>query len=86
MSKNKYSHGKHMAEISKITTLYDVMIMIKKKIAKQEIILKQLDKPGYNKLNIGADILDHLIEQTKSTKDIMENTEMGKTLKAIGTE
>ena len=46
----------------------------------------KLDKPGYNKLNIGADILDHLIEQTKSTKDIMENTEMGKTLKAIGTE
>ena len=44
MTKKEYSHGEHMAEISKITTLYDVMIMIKKKIAKQEIILKQLDK------------------------------------------
>ena len=44
MSKKEYSHGEHMAEISKITTLYDVMIMIKKKIAEQEIILNQLDK------------------------------------------
>jgi hypothetical protein len=44
MSKKEYSHGEHMAEISKINTLYDVIIMIKKKIVKQEIILDQLDK------------------------------------------
>ena len=49
-------------------------------------ISSKLDEPGYQKLSIGSDILNHLIEQTKSAKDIMENTEMGKTLKAIGTE
>ena len=49
-------------------------------------ISSKLDEPGYNKLSIGADILNHLIKQTESTKDIMENTEMGKTLKATGTK
>ena len=44
MSKKEYSHGEHMAQISKINTLYDVIIMIKEKIVKQEIILDQLDK------------------------------------------
>ena len=46
----------------------------------------KLDKPGYQKLSIGGDIMDHLIEQTKSAKDIMDNTEMGKTLKKAGAE
>ena len=44
MSKKEYSHGEHMAQISKITTLYDVIIMIQKKIKKQEIIIAKLDK------------------------------------------
>ena len=44
MSKKEYSHGEHMAEISKMNTLYDVIIMLKEKITKQEIILNQLDK------------------------------------------
>ena len=44
MIKKEYSHGEHMAQISRMNTLYDVIIMLKEKIAKQEIILKQLDK------------------------------------------
>ena len=47
-------------------------------------ISSKLDEPGYQKLSIGGDIMDHLIEQTKSAKDIMDNTEMGKTLKKAG--
>ena len=31
-------------------------------------------------------VIRNLIKQTESTKDIMENTEMGKTLKATGTK
>ena len=49
-------------------------------------ISSKLDQPGYNKLELGADIMKHLLEQLESSKSIMENTEMGKTLKAIGTE
>ena len=33
-----------MAEISKITTLYDVIIMIQKKIEDQKIVIAKLDK------------------------------------------
>ena len=44
MIKKEYSHGEHMAQISRMNTLYDVIIMLKGTIAKQEIILKQLDK------------------------------------------
>ena len=33
-----------MAQIAKMTTLYDVIIIIQKKIKEQEIILNQLDK------------------------------------------
>ena len=44
MSKNEYSHGEHMAEIAKMTTLYDVIIIIQKKIKEQEIIIAKLDK------------------------------------------
>ena len=49
-------------------------------------INSKLNKPGYQKLSIGGDIMEYLIEQTKSAKDIMDNTEMGKTLKGIGAE
>jgi len=49
-------------------------------------ISSKLDEPGYNKIQIGADIMKYLIEATKDAKHIMENTEMGKKLKEIGTE
>ena len=44
MSKNEYSHGEHMAEIAKITTLYEIIIMIQKEIEQQKIIIAKLDK------------------------------------------
>jgi hypothetical protein len=44
MIKKKYSHGEHMAQISRMNTLYDVIIMLKETIAKQQIILNQLEK------------------------------------------
>jgi hypothetical protein len=49
-------------------------------------INSKLKEPGYQKLNIGGDIMEYLIKQTKSAKDIMENTEMGKKLKEVGAE
>ena len=49
-------------------------------------ITSTLDKPGYNKLQLGADIMKHLVEQLESSKSIMENTEMGKKMKELGTE
>ena len=49
-------------------------------------ITSKLDEPGYNKIQIGADIMKYLMEATKDAKHIMENTEMGKKLKEIGTE
>jgi hypothetical protein len=42
-----------------------------------------LDKPGYDKIQIGPDIMKYLIKQTEDTKHIMENTEMGKKMKEI---
>ena len=44
MSKKEYSHGDHMAEIAKITTLYEIIIMIQKEIEQQKIIIAKLDK------------------------------------------
>ena len=49
-------------------------------------ITSKLDEPGYNKIQIGADIMRYLMEATKDAKHIMENTEMGKKMKEIGTE
>ena len=49
-------------------------------------ISSKLDEPGYQKLSIGGDIMDHLIEQTKDAKWVMETTEMGKKLKEVGAE
>ena len=45
-----------------------------------------LEEPGYNKIQIGADIMKYLMEATKDAKHIMENTEMGKKMKELGTE
>ena len=41
-----------MAQISKMNTLYDVIIMLKEKIAKQEIILNQFDKAEKEHQNV----------------------------------
>ena len=49
-------------------------------------ITSKLDEPGYNKIQIGADIMKYLMEATKDAKHIMENTEMGKKMKELGTE
>ena len=52
MSKNEYSHGEHMAEIAKITTLYDVIIMIKTKIEEQKIIIAKFDTAEKESRNV----------------------------------
>ena len=49
-------------------------------------ITSTLEQSGYNKLELGADIMKHLLEQLDSSKSIMENTEMGKKMKELGTE
>ena len=41
-----------MAQIAKMTTLYDVIIIIQKKIKEQEIILNQLDKAEKESRNV----------------------------------
>ena len=43
-------------------------------------ISSKLDEPGYNKIQIGADIMKYLVDATKDARHIMENTEMGKRL------
>ena len=45
-----------------------------------------LNKPGYNKLEIGADIMKHMLEEIKKYEELMNRTEMGKTMKELGTE
>ena len=45
-----------------------------------------LNKPGYNKLELGKDIMKHILEAMENSKHIMENTEMGKKMKELGTE
>ena len=52
MSKKEYSHGEHMAEIAKITTLYEIIIIIKKKIEKQKIILDKLNEAEKESQNV----------------------------------
>jgi len=49
-------------------------------------ITSKLDEPGYNKIQIGADIMKYLMEATTDAKHIMENTEMGKKMKELGNE
>ena len=49
-------------------------------------IAAKIDNPDYNKLELGADIMKHLLEQLNSCKDIMESTDMGKKMKELGTE
>ena len=46
----------------------------------------KLNTPEYNKLSIGADIMKHMIEEIKRYEELMNRTEMGKTMKELGTE
>jgi len=52
MIKKEYSHGEHMAEIAKITTLYEVIIMIQKKIKEQKIIIAKFDTAEKESQNV----------------------------------
>ena len=49
-------------------------------------ITSTIDKPGYNKLEIGSDIMKHMIEEIKRYEELMNRTEMGKKMKELGTE
>ena len=51
-----------------------------------KFITNKLDTPKYNKLEIGADIMRHMIEEIKRYEELMNCTEMGKTMKELGTE
>ena len=42
--KKEYSHGEHMAQISKLKTLYDIILMIQKEVVKEKVILDKLEK------------------------------------------
>ena len=46
-------------------------------------ITSTIDKPGYNKIQIGPDIMKYILEQMESAKDIRDNTEMGKKMKEL---
>jgi len=52
MSKKEYSHGEHMAEIGKINTLFEVILMIQKKIKEQKIIIAKLDTAEKESRNV----------------------------------
>ena len=45
-----------------------------------------LEEPGYNKIQIGPDLMKYILEQMESAKDIRDNTEMGKKMKELGNE
>ena len=51
-----------------------------------KFITNKLDTPGYHKLDIGADIMKQIIEEIKKYEELMNSTEMGKTMKELGTE
>ena len=49
-------------------------------------ITSTLEEPGYNKIQIGPDVMKYILEQMKSAKGIRDNTEMGKKMKELGNE
>ncbi len=49
-------------------------------------ITSKLDEPGYNKIQIGPDVMKYILEQMESAKGIRDNTEMGKKMKELGNE
>ena len=52
MSKKEYNHADHMAQLGKITCLYEVIIMIQKQIVKEKVILEKLDKAEKESKNV----------------------------------
>jgi hypothetical protein len=44
MSKKEYNHADHIAQMGKITCLYEIIIMIQKQIVKEKVILEKLGK------------------------------------------
>ena len=44
MIKKEYSHGEHMAQISKLKTLYDIILMIQKEVVKEKVILERYEE------------------------------------------
>jgi len=49
-------------------------------------ITSTLEEPGYNKIQIGPDVMKYILEQMESAKGIRDNTEMGKKMKELGNE
>ena len=49
-------------------------------------ITSTLEEPGYNKIQIGPDLMKYILEQMESAKGIRDNTEMGKKMKELGNE
>ena len=43
----------------------------------------KLSSPGYNKLDIGADIMNYMVEQLKKYEQLIDSTEMGKTMNEL---
>ena len=43
----------------------------------------KLSNPGYNKLDIGADIMNYMVEQIKKYEQLIDSTEMGKTMNEL---
>lgn len=43
----------------------------------------KLSNPGYNKLDIGADIMNYMVEQLKKYEQLIDSTEMGKTMNEL---
>ena len=46
-------------------------------------IIAKLSSPGYNKLDIGADIMNYMVEQLKKYEQLIDSTEMGKTMNEL---
>ena len=46
-------------------------------------ITAKLSNPGYNKLDIGADIMNYMVEQIKKYEQLIDSTEMGKTMNEL---
>ena len=46
-------------------------------------ITAKLSKPGYKTLDIGADIMNYMVEQIKKYEQLIDSTEMGKTMNEL---
>ena len=43
----------------------------------------KLSSPGYKPLDIGADIMNYMVEQIKKYEQLIDSTEMGKTMNEL---